>query len=193
MVWQETPSPGYPLGAMSFQDLDLRTLTPARLWRSLDAEERMLAARALFTHAWGDPSARREGEMAIARALRFREEAVRKLPVDKRAGYLAKAVQPVDSLAGSLLLALHLEERRGLLSAFLDALGIPHEGGMIAEDHTLTPPGTDALARATEALDARFPSREVDVYLASLLALDPGSWDGLADVLETRSGSRAAG
>jgi hypothetical protein len=33
----------------------------------------------------------------------------------------------------------------------------------------------------------------VDVYLASLLALDPGSWEGLADVLETRSGSRAAG
>ena len=178
---------------MSFQDLNFRTLTPARLWRSLDGDERMLAARAFFTHAWGDASARREGELAIARALRFRDEAVRKLPLDKRAGYLAKAVQPADSLAGSLLLALHLEERRGLLSAFLDALGIPHEGGMIAEDHAMTPPGTDALARATEALDARFPGREVDVYLASLLALDPGSWDGLADVLETRSGSRAAG
>jgi len=178
---------------MSFQELNFRTLTPARLWRSLEADERMAAARAFFAHAWGDPSARREGELAIARALRFREDAVRKLPVDKRAGYLAKAVQPPDSLAGSLLLALHVEERRALLAAFLDALAIPHEGGMIAEDHDLKPPGKEALERATEALQARFSPREVDVYLASLLALDPTSWEGLADVLEVRtSGSRAA-
>jgi hypothetical protein len=171
---------------MSFQELNFQGLTPSRLWRSLPAEERMLAARAFFAHAWGDASARREGELAIARALRFREEAVRKLPPDKRAGYLARAVQPADSLAGSLLLALHLEERRSLLAAFLDALAIPHENGMIAEDHDLQPPGKDALARAAEALDARFPAREVDVYLASLLALDHGSWDGLGDVLEAR-------
>ena len=171
---------------MSFEELNFQGLTPSRLWRGLAPEERMLAARAFFAHAWGDPSARREGELAIARTLRFREEAVRKLPVDKRAGYLAKAVQPADSLAGSLLLALHLEERRPLLAAFLDALGIPHDNGMISEEHDLQPPGKEALARATAALDARFPAREVDIYLASLLALDPGSWDGVGDVLETR-------
>jgi hypothetical protein len=171
---------------MSFQELNFQELSPARLWRSLEPEERVLAARAFFAHAWSDPSARREGELAIARALRFREEAVRKLPLDKRAGYLAKAVQPADSLAGSLLLALHLEERRSVLAAFLDALGIPHDQGMIAEDHDVQPPGQQALARATEALDARFSTREVDVYLASLLALDPGTWEGLGDVLEAR-------
>jgi len=178
---------------MSFQELNFQALTAARLWRSLEPEERVLAARAYFAHAWTDPSARREGELAIARALRFREEAVRKLSLDKRAGYLAKAVQPADSLAGSLLLAFHLEERRALLAAFLDALEIPHDNGMIAEDHALQAPGKEALVRATEALDARFPAREVDVYLASLLALDPGSWEGLGDVLEARrSASRAA-
>jgi hypothetical protein len=171
---------------MSFQELDFRALTPARLWRSLEADERVLSARAFFSHAWGDPAARREGEMAIARALRFREDAVRKLPVDRRAEYLAKAVQPQDSLAGSLLLALHLEGRRDLLSAFLDALGIPHERGMIAEDHDLRPPGTDALRRAAEVLDGGFPVRDVSVYLAALLALDPVTWEGLADVLESR-------
>ena len=67
------------------------------------------------------------------------------------------------------------------------------DNGMIAEDHALQAPGKEALVRATEALDARFPAREVDVYLASLLALDPGSWEGLGDVLEARrSASRAA-
>lgn len=177
---------------MSFQELDFRNLTPARLWRSLEADERVLSARAFFTHAWGDPAARREGEMAIARALRFREDAVRKLPIEKRAAYLAKAVQPPDSLAGSLLLALHLEERRELLGAFLDALGVPHERGMIAEDHDLKPFAQEALAHAAGALDARFPAREVDVYLAALLALDSGTWEGLADVLESRRAAARA-
>jgi hypothetical protein len=171
---------------MTFHELDFRHLSPARLWRSLEADERALSARAFFAHAWGDPAARREGELAIARALRFREDAVRRLPLDRRAAYLAKAVQPPDSLAGSMLLALHLEERRDMLAAFLDALGIPHERGMIAEDHDLRPPGVDALRRATEALDARFPTRDVDVYLAALLALDASTWEGLADVLESR-------
>jgi hypothetical protein len=177
---------------MTFQELDFRTLTPSRLWRSLDADERSLAARAFFAHPWGDAATRREGDLAIAKALRFREDAVRRLPADKRASYLAKAVQPADSLAGSILLALHLEQRRGLLSAFLDALGIPHDQGMIAEDRELQAPEREALGRAAEALDARFPVREVDVYLAALLALDPSVWEGLADVLESRRAAARA-
>jgi hypothetical protein len=177
---------------MNFQELDFRTLTPSRLWRSLDAEERGLAARAFFAHAWGDPGTRREGELAIAKALRFREDAVRRLPLDKRAGYLAKAVQPADSLAGSILLAFHLQERRALLVAFLDALGVPHDGGMIADDHELEPPSREALDRATQALGARFPAREVDVYLAALLALDPTVWEGLAGVLADRRAAARA-
>jgi hypothetical protein len=57
---------------------------------------------------------------------------------------------------------------------------------MIAEDHDLRPPGTDALRRAAEVLDGGFPVRDVSVYLAALLALDPVTWEGLADVLESR-------
>jgi hypothetical protein len=177
---------------MTFQELDFKTLTPGRLWRTLDAEERGLAARAFFSHPWGDPGARREGELAIARALRFREDAVRRLPLDKRAGYLAKAVQPTDSLAGSILLAFHLQERRALLTVFLNALGIPHDGGMIADDHELQAPSREALDRATQALDARFPAREVDVYLAALLALDPSVWEELAGVLAARRATARA-
>jgi hypothetical protein len=177
---------------MRWDELDFRDLTPSRLWRALEPDERLAAARAFYAHAWSEPGAKREGNLAIARALRFREDAVARLPVDKRAAYLAKAVQPPDSLASSLLLALHLEGRRGLLSAFLDALGIPHEDGMIHEDHALSPPEAAALARATEATDARFPAREVDVYLASLVAMDAEVWGGLADVLDARRAAARA-
>ena len=41
-------------------------------------------------------------------------------------------------------------------------------------------------APAVEAVEARFPPREVDVYLAALLALDPGTWEGVAELLESR-------
>jgi hypothetical protein len=42
------------------------------------------------------------------------------------------------------------------------------------------------LRRAAEVLDGGFPVRDVSVYLAALLALDPVTWEGLADVLESR-------
>ena len=46
-------------------------------------------------------------------------------------------MRPDDSLATSLLLALHLGRRQPLLSAFLDRMGIPHDEGMIDPDHEL--------------------------------------------------------
>src|SRR5712691_437865 len=86
-----------------------RELTPARLWVSLPAEIRVLAAR---SWDWKSPETRREADLAIARSLNFREAFVRKLPLEKRIGYLASAVRADDQLASTLLVALHLEHRR---------------------------------------------------------------------------------
>lgn len=124
--------------------------------------------------------------MALARSLRFREAAVKKLSLDKRATYLARSLQPDDSLAASLLLALHVEHRRPLLSDFLDALEIPHDRGMIAEDHIVAPPPPERLAAAVETVFAAHPAEDVTLYLAALLAMDPDTWGGLANVLENR-------
>ena len=43
---------------MSWHDLDFRFLSASRLWRSLEPEERLLAARAFFAHPWSEPTAR---------------------------------------------------------------------------------------------------------------------------------------
>ena len=169
------------------QSLDLDELTPSRLWTRLEPDLRTAAAQSYFRRGGGDRTQRREGEMAIARALRFREEAVRKLPVDKRAGYLARAVRPDDSLASALLLALHVDQRAPLLSTFLDHLGIPHEGGMISEDHELTAPPPEKLREAVDALYAQHDAAEVELYLSSLLAMDSDTWGGLAGMLRERA------
>ena len=163
--------------------LDLTRCTPAQLWTALDPETKLAAARSLYAHDWGNAPTRREADAAIMIGMRFREAAVRQLPVDKRASYLARSIRPSDALAGSLVQAHHLEQRRPMLAAFLDALGIPHENGLIAESHTLETPAAAALRKAADALRTRFPAHEVEEYLACLYVLDRETWDGLAAIL----------
>jgi hypothetical protein len=155
--------------------------SPSQLWSSLDPEIRVLAAKSLYAHDWGESPTRREADFAIMHGMRFRESAVRQLPVDRRAHYLARSIRPTDSLAGSLLLALHLEHRRALLGAFLDALDIPHTDGLINEDHDLKPPTAAAIKKATKALTGKFPLEEVELYQTTLFVLDPETWAGIGD------------
>lgn len=165
--------------------LSLDDLRPSTLWTALDPGTRKLAAESLYHGERSESRARREADAAVAKAIRFREVAVRKLSVDKRVDYVVRAVHPDDALASSLVLALHLERRVALLATFLDALEIPHEGGMISED--VDPDlSTDRLATAAEALYEKFDEAEVDLYLASLLALDPDSWSNLLPVVRRR-------
>jgi hypothetical protein len=164
--------------------IDLTQCAPAQLWASLEPEVRLAAARALYSHDWGEAPTRREADFAIIQGMRFRESAVRQLSVDKRASYVARSIRPTDSLAGSMLLALHLEKRRAMLSAFLDALKIPHDNGLIAEDHDMKPPTAATLEKAAKALRDRFPVDEVELYLATLYVLDRVTWAGLEPILK---------
>lgn len=163
--------------------IDLSQCGPAQLWASLGPEVRLAAARSLYAHDWGEAPTRREADFAIMHGMRFRESAVRQLSVDKRASYVARSIRPNDSLAGSLLLALHLEQRRGMLSAFLEALKVPHDNGLIAEDHDMKPPTAAALATAAKSLRDQFPADEIELYLATLYVLDRNTWAGLAPLL----------
>lgn len=171
---------------MLLNDLPLDDLSPARLWKALDEPTRREAAEALYE----DRETRLEADTAVAAAIHFRDASVRKLPVTQRVGYLLRAVRPDDSLASSLLLALHLGRRQALLSAFLDRLGIPHDEGMIDPDHELGQPTAEDLAGPVSDLYAEFPRDQVETYLACLLALDPETWGGLLEVIR-RSGRQA--
>ncbi len=177
---------------MDLGSLPLEPLTPTALWAALDSETRALAARALYEPRADDRAAAAEGDAAIARALRFRVVAVRRLPLEKRADYLVRVVRPDDSLASALLRALHLAYRRELLGAFLDRLGIPHDEGVIDSGHDFAArrPDAAALAAALESLDSAFARAEVDLYATTLLALDPDSWAALGGVLRGRREGR---
>jgi hypothetical protein len=165
--------------------LPLEELEPAALWAELDDGTRRLAAESLYGGARDSGAGRAEADRAIAAAIRFRPVAVRRLPVERRVGYLLRVVRPDDALATSLLLALHLERRVPLLEAFLDRLEIPQQDGAIDDGYDLQPPPGDRLAAAVDGLED-FPRGEVEIYLASLVALDPDTWGGLVPILRER-------
>ena len=168
------------------QKLSLDNLTPARLWSALDAPVRRLAVRAMYAD---EPDLRVQADQALAEALRFRPAGVRKLPVDKRVDYFVRRVRPDNTLASTLLTTLHFAHRRALLGAFLDALEVPNDDGLIPPDHEPEPVATARLAPAVDTLHGRFDAPDVDLYLASLLALDPETWGGLKPLLEPAAAS----
>jgi len=165
--------------------LPLDELEPAMLWAELDDETRRAAAESLYHGARDGGAGRADADRAVAAALRFRPVAVRRLPLGRRVDYLLRAVRADDAMATSLLLALHLERRAPMLEAFLDRLGIPQQAGAIDDDHDLQPPSAESLAAALDALDS-FAREEVEVYLASLIALDHATWGGLIPILRGR-------
>ncbi len=163
-------------------DLSWDNLTPATLWTQVDFQTRRLAARSVYSSEWDDAASRAEANEAIASALRFRKAAVGRLPLEKRIDYLARAVHPDDSLAGTLLRALHLTLRKKMLADFLGALEIPQQHGLIEADEPSDPPNAAKLRAAVTRLSQSYPPADVRLYLASLLAMDPGVWGDLAEI-----------
>ena len=161
--------------------LDLQSLSPSTLWTVLPEPIREEAARCAYND--NAPESRKEVDQAVAAAIRFRPSAVRQLPVDRRVGYLLSAVHPGDSLAMTLLIALHLHGRSQLLTTFLDDLEIEHDNGAINEGFDLQPPPVERLRKAIDALLAAHPAEQVEVYLASLCVMDPDTWGGIGAII----------
>lgn len=166
--------------------INLDNVTPALLWRALAADDRRAALASIYREM-DDRSYRKEVNRALAAQLRFRESAVAKLPLDKKFEYLEKAMRPDDDLASTLILGLHLGARRTMLGEFLDALEIPHDGGMIDGAYDFPELEPARLAAAAERLYAAYPEERVDVYLAALLAMDDESWSPLRELLAARA------
>jgi hypothetical protein len=156
---------------------------PARLWKDLPVEKRARAADAF----WRDETSpevqvqHMEATLLLAKRLNFRPKSVLALPIERRARHLAQVNDVSDAVATRALIAYHFADLRPLMAAFLDALGIGHDQGLIT-DEKVEPPGRDQLAAAVEAVKATFGSDDVDLYVKTLAALDGDTWrhlDGL--------------
>jgi hypothetical protein len=159
--------------------------TPSRLWKLLSPEQRLRAARALW-RADEAAAERTQAALHIAQQRKFRPKTVLALDDEQKARYLASIATVPDALASRLFVVYHLAEQRPMMSAFLDALGIPHEGGLIHDDAATPDPARIAAAAAT--IGTAYPAHDVAIYLNTLLWQDPATWGALADVPEARLG-----
>ncbi len=122
------------------------TLTPSRLWKQLTLEQRTRAARAF----WEDPEAtddQLQAALLIAQQKKFRPKTVVGLDIDRKARHLATLGTVPDQIAARTLVVYHLAEQRPMMAAFLDALGIAHENGLIQEDSVKPDPEKIAPGR----------------------------------------------
>lgn len=170
--------------AMAFQP------TATRLWKSLAPEERLRAAAIFFAEPPPELVGSALGVLVKARHLR--PQAARSLAPEAQARILATALDPGEPLAQGLLVGLHLADRRPLLGAFLDALDLPHEDGVLTEAADTAPPVDGSRAQAAIGALARFPADQVRTYLNTLWLQDPERWRALEGTL-VEGGSQSSG
>lgn len=159
--------------------------TATRLWKHLPPEERQQAAAAF----WKEPPREAVGSAlaAVVKARHLRPQTARRLAPEAQARILATVLDPGEDVAAGLLVALHLAERRPLLTAFLDALELPHEDGVLKEEEGDAPPpvAESAARRGIDVLLRDFPRPQVTTYLNTLWLQDPDRWSALKALAES--------
>jgi hypothetical protein len=155
-------------------------LTPSRLWKKMPQEQRVRAARAF----WLDDESTNDqvqAVMLISQHKHFRPKTIVSLDIDRKAKHLASLPSVPDTIAARALIGYHLAEQRPMMGEFLDALGIPHEEGLIQDD--ATKPDPDKMKAAVESLTGKFPPEDVSLYLNTLVCQDPETWNGLTELM----------
>ena len=69
-----------------------------------------------------------------------------------------------------------------MMRAFLDALGLAHDNGLIAEDSPK--PDAAKMAPAAAQIAQQFPPDDVRIYLNTLLCQDPETWGALDETVK---------
>src|SRR5688572_27354471 len=145
-----------------------------KLWKRLTREERLAAAQQFFSQPPQEVYGTALG--VIVRARKLRPQVARSMAPEEQAKALASVLDPGEPLAGSLLVA-----RRPLPGAFLDAVGLAHEDGLLKEEADGIPFTAEAAQKGVAALRAAYPREQVDVYLNTLWLQDPEHWAPLEE------------
>ena len=127
---------------------------PAQLWKQMSEDQKLRAAEAF----WREPDGieqQVEAMTLLAQKLKARPRYIQGLPIEKR--------------------AKHLAHQRPMMSAFLDAVGIAHDNGLITEDPK-GPVTPEQVSAGRAALEGAYPAEDIQLYFATLLAQDPETW-----------------
>jgi hypothetical protein len=154
------------------------TLTPSRLWRHMTLDQRTRIARAFWTdeEATDDQV---QAALLIAQQKKFRPKTIIALDIDRKARHLATLATLPEAIAARALIVYHLAEQRPMMGAFLDALGIAHDNGLIQDEEVK--PDASKIDPAADQIAKQFPHQDVRLYFSTLLFQDPDTWSSLAE------------
>ena len=150
----------------------------------MSADRRRQAAEAFWRDENG-ATEQAEATTAIAQRLKFRTKSVVVLPAVRKIQYLLNLPVVPESVAARLLVSYHMAHKRTMMAAFLDALGVAHRNGMIAEE-AVVPHEADKIRAAVKAIASSFPAEDVALYLSTLSWQDPQTWVVLPQFPESR-------
>ncbi len=153
------------------------------IW-NLMGEERRLAAARTFWGSSEQKGTQRQVEQMLAQRLHARPVFVKKLPPEKKAGYLARDMATMPYLWDAVMISYHFAAHRPMLTDFLNALGIPNKDGHYESAESLTPPATEALEPAVKALLEKYDPTDVLVYLGAAVTQDTVLWANLKPIVE---------
>jgi hypothetical protein len=116
----------------------------------------------------------------LAKHMGLRPNRVLEMPkVERHAAWQKLLTHPqLEPLSFNFLCHWLLTTQGPLLSAWLDALGIPHDGGGVVEDFPPAP-SQAALKKAVDAVLAKFDPKLVTVYLRTFNEIEGVHWDDL--------------
>jgi hypothetical protein len=156
--------------------------TAVRLWKRLEREEKVAAAGRFFA----EPSQEVYGSAlgAIIKARHLRPQVARSMSPEEQARALSSVLDPGEPVAAALLVALHLGARREMLATFLDAIGLPHEDGILKEEADAATLDDRQLRAGLDALKTRFNPHQIRTYLNTLWLQDPDRWEALRGLPE---------
>lgn len=123
----------------------------------------------------------------VAKSLKFRPQAIRKLPLEQRAKRARTLLGRNPELTYEFFGGYLMQHHKELVTGFLDKTGVQHEGGMI-QDLEAGTPDPAKLASAVAELDQSFPPEDVTLYLS----MCADQWSGveeLAALWRERSGA----
>ena len=128
---------------------------------------------------------------AASAALKARPVYLQRQPFAKRAEAVRRALSRVaaNPVASEILAVYFLECRKQLLVAWLDALGLEHDGGTLQADAPPEPPEAELRATVDKFL-AIDEDPDRPLLLAAFAAQDAIEWPVLEAALGERSAAR---
>lgn len=136
------------------------------LTRLCDADTRRKVAISFWKQ--GDAHARALALAHMAKVMHFRDETLRKAPVEKKGEWLLSRVgaPELNDCFEMGLMIYHTDEKGALMGDLLDRWGIPHVNGTIEVEEYVAPTREKVEAAVNELSD-KYSKRDLATYLAT--------------------------